>query len=282
MRSSLWHDGKGKWNDDNGIPPAEPLSAVSGFLSQAESSTIGSAARAEILPTVRQWLDDLGRNLSLQPADVSKALPTSAGRGLWFRPVSFQRKGKEQSDHRRYLCPEAVSAARPLTLKLHCAIWLSLDGTFACCQHAVSRQSVPTDQLSVQYLYCTDSVRSVMTDGLRQRQWAVVPFSCSPKPSVILPRKESKEYASIGDTTLRAKQNGSTRRMRPIGSIRPTCERGKATPIGWPPSNSLYLALFMVTVVSPVRHNHMVEEMDSHHLTGLLDALCQHIVGLAR
>ena len=38
----------------------------------------------------------------------------------------------------------------------------------------------------------------------------------------------------------------------------------------------------MVTVVSPVRHNHMVEEMDSHHLTGLLDALCQHIVGLAR
>lgn len=71
-------------------PPAEPLPAVSGFLSQAESSTIGSAARAEILPTGRQWLDDLGRNLSLQPADVSKALPTSAGRGLWFRPVSFQ------------------------------------------------------------------------------------------------------------------------------------------------------------------------------------------------
>ena len=29
-------------------PPAEPLPAVSGFLSQAESSTIGSAARAEI------------------------------------------------------------------------------------------------------------------------------------------------------------------------------------------------------------------------------------------
>ena len=116
------------------------------------------------------------------------------------------------------------------------AIWLPLDGTFASCQQAVSRQSVPTDQLSVQYLYCTDSVRSVLADGLRQRQWAVVPFSCSPKPSVILPRKESKEYASIGDTTLRAKQNGSTRRMRPIGSIRPTCERGKATPSdGLPP-----------------------------------------------
>ena len=162
------------------------------------------------------------------------------------------------------------------------AIWLSMDGTFAYSQQAVSRQSVPTNQLSVQYLYCTDSVRSVLADGLRQRQWAVVPFSSSPKPSVILPRKESKEYASIGDTFLRAKQNGSTRRMLPIVSIRPTWERGKATPSDGLPSYSLYPALLMPTVVSPVRHNHMVEEMDSHHLTGLLDALCQHIVGLAR
>ena len=55
-----------------------------------------------------------------------------------------------------------------------------LDGTFACCQQAVSRQSVPTDQLSVQYLYCTDSVRSVLTDSLRQRQWVVVPSHILP------------------------------------------------------------------------------------------------------
>ena len=96
MRSSHWNTRKGKRNDDNGIPPAEPLSAVSGFLSQAESSTIGSAARAEILPTGRQWLDDLGRNLSLQPADVSKSLPTSADRWLWFRPVFFQERIKNK------------------------------------------------------------------------------------------------------------------------------------------------------------------------------------------
>jgi hypothetical protein len=89
-------------------------------------------------------------------------------------------KGTVQYDHRRYLCPEAVSAARPLTLKLPQAIWLSLDGTFAYCQQAVSRQSVPTDQLSVQYLYCTDSVTSVLADSLRQRQWVVVPSHILP------------------------------------------------------------------------------------------------------
>ena len=98
-----------------------------------------------------------------------------------FGELQYSRdKGTEQHDHRRYLCPEAVSAARPLTLKLPQAIWLLLDGTFACCQQAVSRQSVPTDQLSVQYLYCTDSVRSVLTDSLRQRQWVVVPSHILP------------------------------------------------------------------------------------------------------
>ena len=98
-----------------------------------------------------------------------------------FGELQYSRdKGTVQYDHRRYLCPEAVSAARPLTLKLPQAIWLPLDGTFACCQQAVSRQSVPTDQLSVQYLYCTDSVRSVLTDSLRQRQWVVVPSHILP------------------------------------------------------------------------------------------------------
>lgn len=94
--AAIGTQGKGKRNDDNGIPPAKPLSADSGFPSQTESSTIGSAARAEILPTGRQWLDDLGRNLCLHPADVSKALPTSAGRWLWFRPVFFQERIKNK------------------------------------------------------------------------------------------------------------------------------------------------------------------------------------------
>ena len=112
---------------------------------------------------------------------VTFALAADMTTDTAFGELQYSRdKGTVQYDHRRYLCPEAVSAARPLTLKLPCAIWLPLDGTFACCQQAVSRQSVPTDQLSVQYLYCTDSVRSVLTDSLRQRQWVVVPSHILP------------------------------------------------------------------------------------------------------
>ena len=86
---------------------------------------------------------------------VTFALAADMTTDTAFGELQYSRdKGTVQYDHRRYLCPEAVSAARPLTLKLPQAIWLSLDGTFAYCQQAVSRQSVPTDQLSVQYLYC--------------------------------------------------------------------------------------------------------------------------------
>ena len=112
---------------------------------------------------------------------VTFALAADMTTDTAFGELQYSRdKGTVQYDNRRYLCPEAVSSARPLTLKLPCAIWLLLDGTFACCQQAVSRQSVPTDQLSVQYLYCTDSVRSVLTDSLRQRQWVVVPSHILP------------------------------------------------------------------------------------------------------
>ena len=111
-----------------------------------------------------------------------------------FGELQYSRdKGTVLYDHRRYLRPEAVSAARPLTLKLPQAIWLLLDGTFACCQQAVNCQSVPTDQFlrpfgskrhkverPIQYLYCIGSVRSVLTDSLRQRQWVVVPSHILP------------------------------------------------------------------------------------------------------
>ena len=112
---------------------------------------------------------------------VTFALAADMTTDTAFGELQYSRdKGTVQYDHRRYLCPEAVSAARPLTLKLPSAIWLPLDGTFACCQQAVSRQSVPTDQLPMQYLYCIGSVRSVLTDSLRQRQWVVVPSHILP------------------------------------------------------------------------------------------------------
>ena len=77
-----------------------------------------------------------------------------------------------------------------------CRQWLDdlWDGIFAHYQQDVSRQSVPTDQLSVQYLYCTDSVRSVLTDNSRQRQRVVVP---SPSFSQVLPILPNRERQAI-------------------------------------------------------------------------------------
>ena len=77
-----------------------------------------------------------------------------------------------------------------------CQQWLDdlWDGIFAHYQQDVSRQSVPTDQLSVQYLYCTDSVRSVLTDSSRQRQRVVVP---SPSFSQVLPILPNRKRQAI-------------------------------------------------------------------------------------
>ena len=41
-------------------------------------------------------------------------------------------------------------------------------------------------------------------------------------------------------------------------------------------------ALLMVTVVSPISHDNMVKEINAHHFTSPLDALCQPIICLAR
>ena len=54
---------------------------------------------------------------------------------------------------------------------------------------------MPTDQLSVQYLYCTDSVRSVLTDSSRQRQWAVVPSLHFPKTNLFFQIEKGKRYS---------------------------------------------------------------------------------------
>ena len=87
-----------------------------------------------------------------------------------------------------------MSAACPLTLKLPCAIWLPLDGIFAHYQQDVSRQSVPTDLLSVQYLYCTDSVKSVLTDSSRQRQRVVVPSPSFSQAGLFSQTEKGKRY----------------------------------------------------------------------------------------
>ena len=78
---------------------------------------------------------------------------------------------------------------------------------------------------------------------------------------------------TIGDTSLRAKQNGSTRRLRPIGSNRPDEEKD---------GEALKLPHLMITVISPIGYYHMVEEMNAHHLTCLLDGHRQRIIALAR
>ena len=42
--------------------------------------------------------------------------------------------------------------------------------------------------------------------------------------------------------------------------------------------NTSESSLLVVTVIMPVGHNDMVEEMDAHQLTGSFDALCQFFV----
>ena len=116
-------------------------------------------------------------------------------------------------------CPSAIPLSRssvcgsPADSEIALAIWLPLDGTFACCQQAVSRQSVPTDELSVQYLYCTDSVRSVLTDGLRQRQWVVVP----PPPFSQAIRSPPREKWQVIERPSEIPLYGRSRTVRPEG-----------------------------------------------------------------
>ena len=76
------------------------------------------------------------------------------------------------------------------------------EGIFAHHQQDVSRQSVPTDQLSVQYLYCTDSVRSMLTDSSRQRQWVVVPSPSFSQARPILPNRKRQEILRPSEIPL--------------------------------------------------------------------------------
>ena len=102
-----------------------------------------------------------------------------------------------------------------------------------------------------------------------------------PSP-LILPNQKGKQYFGhrrylLTGEAERLDPKDATHREHPHEARK----QGKLSEDGLPYFDSSHLALLMITVICSIRHNHMVEEVDSHHLTGSADGLGQFIVSSA-